>query len=217
MNLQKNIMPVSKLQLSQYSLPSSGPCGHQGEGQGGDGLTAMKGQTNKIVLTTKLQQTLRRNLTDAEQKLWRGLRGCQMAGCKFRRQHPFGNYILDFVSLDARLVIEVDGGQHVDHIRQDKVRDEALTQAGFKVLRFWNNQVLNETAAVLDNIYLAIKENGSDPASIPIPLPASPLKGEAYPVSFAAATAADNPALPLKGEEYPVSLKLKSVQGQENP
>src|ERR1017187_166463 len=153
----------------------------------------MKGQTNKTVLTTRLQQTLRRNMTDAEQKLWRGLRGRQMAGWKFRRQHPFGNYILDFVSLDAKLVIEVDGGQHADQTRQDKVRDEALTQAGFKVLRFWNNQVLHETAAVLHNIFLAAENNGSDLANTPIPHPASL----------------------LKGEEYPVSLKLKSVQRQE--
>jgi len=135
----------------------------------------MKGQTNKTVLAARLQQTLRRNITNAEQKLWRGLRGRQMAGCKFRRQHPFGNYILDFVSLDAKLVIEVDGGQHADQTRQDKVRDEALAQAGFKVLRFWNNQVLNETEAVLHAIWLAIEETAVD---IPHPHPGPPLEGE---------------------------------------
>ena len=129
----------------------------------------MKGQTNKTVTTTRLQQALRRNMTDAEQKLWRGLRSHQIAGCKFRRQHPFGNYILDFVSLDAKLVIEVDGGQHANQTRQDKVRDVALTQAGFKVLRFWNNQVLNETAAVLHAIYLAVENNGSGTANTPSP------------------------------------------------
>jgi very-short-patch-repair endonuclease len=74
----------------------------------------MQGQTNKTVLQSRIQRTLRRNMTEAEKKLWRMLRGKQMAGLKFRRQHPFEKYILDFVCLEKKLVVEADGGQHQD-------------------------------------------------------------------------------------------------------
>ena len=90
-------------------------------------------------------------MTDAEQMLWRRLRGCQIKGCKFRRQHPFGDYILDFVCLEAKLVIEVDGGQH-NESAQDVVRDRVLVNADFRVMRFWNNQVLNEIEPVVESI-----------------------------------------------------------------
>ena len=72
----------------------------------------MKGQTNPFVLKNKLQRTLRHDMTDAEQLLWKRLRGRQINGRKFRRQHLFGDFILDFVCLEAQLVIEIDGGQH---------------------------------------------------------------------------------------------------------
>lgn len=72
----------------------------------------MRGQTNKKIIADKLQRALRHAMTDAEHALWRVLRNRQISGVKFRRQHPFDNYILDFVSLEIKLVIEVDGGQH---------------------------------------------------------------------------------------------------------
>ena len=83
-------------------------------------------------------------MTDAERQLWLALRGKQMAGYKFRRQHPFDDFILDFVCLDKKLVIEVDGGQHSEQIEANAVRTDKLAKAGFRVLRFWNNEVLRE-------------------------------------------------------------------------
>lgn len=101
-------------------------------------------------------------MTDAENRLWRQLRGKQIAGFKFRRQHPFGDYILDFVCLEAELVVEVDGGQHMQTTAEDAERDRRLEATGFRVLRFWNNQVLNEMEGVLETILAALR-NPSPP------------------------------------------------------
>ena len=95
---------------------------------------------------------LRNNLTDAEKKLWQKLRNKQINDHKFRRQFVLGNYIVDFICLDKRLIIEVDGGQHMDNVNYDLQRDEWLKSQNFKVLRFWNNQVLNEIDSVLQDI-----------------------------------------------------------------
>lgn len=94
-------------------------------------------------------RTLRKNATDAEQHLWRQLRGRQLANYKFRRQHVMGFYILDFVCLEAKLVIELDGGQHQQQTVYDQQRTAYLEVLGFTVLRFWNHQVLQQTDAVL--------------------------------------------------------------------
>ena len=94
---------------------------------------------------------LRRNMTEAELLLWRHLRGHRLLGVKFKRQQPLGNYIVDFVCFGGKLVIEVDGGQHLDN-RQDQQRDAWLRSQGFEVLRFWNNEVLEQTEAVLERI-----------------------------------------------------------------
>lgn len=123
----------------------------------------MKGQTNNFILESRLQQTLRRNMTDAERLLWQRLRGRQMKGRKFRRQHPFNNFILDFVCLEAKLVIEVDGGQHNESVR-DCERDQELGKAGFRVMRFWNNQVLNEIDAVAEAIWLELERTNPSPS-----------------------------------------------------
>ncbi len=95
-----------------------------------------------------------------------------MAGFKFRRQHPFSAYILDFVCLELKLVIEVDGGQHQEQAEQDQLRTERLSKAGFRVLRFWNNEVLLELDAVKEQIWLAVHELS------PHSLPGPPLEGE---------------------------------------
>ena len=128
---------------------------------------AMKGQTNLLVLNNRLQRTLRRNMTDAEKLLWQRLRGCQIGGHKFRRQHPFGDYILDFVCLEAKLVVEVDGGQH-NESATDLVRDQVLESAGFQIMRFWNNQVLHEIESVVEAIWLEL-ERLNPPPSPPSP------------------------------------------------
>jgi very-short-patch-repair endonuclease len=115
----------------------------------------MKGQTNRSIDGREFRRDLRKNATDAEKCLWQRLRGGQIAGVKFRRQHPFEGYVLDFVSLEKRLIVEVDGGQHLENAR-DHVRDQRLRSAGFSVLRFWNNQVLEETEAVIEVIWRAL-------------------------------------------------------------
>lgn len=88
-----------------------------------------------------------------EQRLWKSLRQRQLANYKFRRQHPVGDYILDFICLDARLVIELDGGQHLESSKYDQNRTLWLEQQGFRVLRFWNNEVMNNLDAVLNAIW----------------------------------------------------------------
>ncbi|MCX7178278.1 MAG: endonuclease domain-containing protein [Proteobacteria bacterium] len=111
-------------------------------------------------------------MTDAEVCLWRRLRGRQIAGCKFRRQHPFMDYVLDFVCLEKRLVVEVDGGQHFE-CEQDRLRDKYLQAAGFRVLRFWNNQVLQEIDGVVEAIWAVLQDESSHPL-IPSPPHPSP-------------------------------------------
>ncbi len=115
-------------------------------------------------------KALRKSMTEAEKKLWQRLRGEQL-GVKFRRQHPYGNFILDFVCLELRLVIEVDGSQHVCDASYDEYRTQTLRQAGFEVLRFWNNQVLEETDAVLDSIWNCLQAFESGNPSPPQPSP----------------------------------------------
>lgn len=130
----------------------------------------MKGQINRSIIDNGLQRKLRGQMTDAEKRLWQHLRGRQMAGFKFRRQHPFMDFVLDFVCLEMRLVVEVDGSQHQDSAA-DGVRDRRLQEAGFCVLRFWNNQVLNETDAVVDAIWAALHVESGIAPSPPRPSP----------------------------------------------
>jgi len=139
----------------------------------------MIGQTSKKVRSGKLQRTLRNNMSDAEQALWNLLRGRQIYGLKFRRQHPFGDYILDFVCLENKLVIEVDGGQHGQQAGYDESRTQELQAAGFHVLRFWNNEILKEIEAVREKIWLAVQELQ------PHPPPSLPLeRGGAFFINF---------------------------------
>jgi len=94
---------------------------------------------------------LRSNMTDAERRLWYRLRAHRFDGHKFKRQIPVGPYVVDFACLGRKVVIEVDGGQHADS-RSDIARDTYLRDQGFQVLRFWNNDVLKNTEAVLEVI-----------------------------------------------------------------
>lgn len=112
----------------------------------------MRGQTNKRILDNKLQRQLRKRPTQAEAKLWQHLRLRQLDGCKFRRQHPYYNAVLDFVCLERKQVIDVDGSQHADS-PTDAERDRRLQHEGFTVLRFWNNEILSRCDAVLNPIY----------------------------------------------------------------
>ena len=98
---------------------------------------------------------LRNTMTDAEMRLWYFLQR-EYLGCKFRRQVHFGPYIVDFASLEKSLIIEVDGGQHADS-KQDEKRDAWLSEQGYRVLRFWNNEVLQNTEGVLWRIRETLK------------------------------------------------------------
>jgi very-short-patch-repair endonuclease len=95
---------------------------------------------------------LRNNSTDTERLLWRFLRNRQIEGVKFRRQQPIEAYIVDFVSFDKKIVIELDGGQHGENRQHDRQRDACLQANGFVVLRFWNNEVRENTEGVLEAI-----------------------------------------------------------------
>ena len=115
---------------------------------------------------------LRRRMTDAECLLWRVLRDRRLGGFKFRRQKAFGRYIVDFYCSQRRLAIELDGGGHADTRQQryDEARTAALNAEGVLVLRFWNNEVVKETDAVLQQIWTALHEHT---APSPCPSPAS--------------------------------------------
>ncbi|NMG46150.1 DUF559 domain-containing protein [Aromatoleum toluvorans] len=106
---------------------------------------------------------LRKTMTDAERMLWQHLRARQL-GVKFRRQHPFQGYILDFVCLERGLVIEVDGSQHVDAAVRDAIRTDVLESAGFRVVRFWNNEVLTQTDSVVECIARELNPSPSCPS-----------------------------------------------------
>ena len=95
---------------------------------------------------------LRRNSTEAERLLWSKLRARQLNSVKFKRQVPIAGYVVDFVALERKLVIEVDGGQHQERIAADRERTATLEKSGFHVVRFWNNDVLSNPAGVLDAI-----------------------------------------------------------------
>ena len=97
-------------------------------------------------------RALRISSTDAENLLWRQLRRKQFTGLKFRRQQPIDNYVVDFVCFEKRVVVEVDGGQHALEREKDVEREGYLIRNGFKVLRFWNNEVLQNIDGVLEVI-----------------------------------------------------------------
>ena len=110
--------------------------------------------------TSDFAKELRHNPTDAETRLWQRLKEMQPAGIRFRRQHPLGNYIVDFACIPAKLVIEVDGSQHMNENRQDyeSKRTAYLESQGFRVLRFWDNDVLLDTESVAGNIFEAVQD-----------------------------------------------------------
>jgi very-short-patch-repair endonuclease len=94
---------------------------------------------------------LRSRMTDAERRLWYRLRAHRFGGYKFKRQVPIGPYVVDFACLNHGVIVELDGGQHADNAA-DRARDEYLKERGFRVLRFWNNDALGNTGAVLEKI-----------------------------------------------------------------
>jgi len=142
------------------------------EGEGALRL-AVKGKVSRRPQTA-MARRFRRNQTDAEGLVWSMLRSKQVDGLKFRRQEAIGPYIVDFVSFEKSLIIEIDGGQHGESRgrRQDEARSMWLRQQGYQVLRFWNNDVLLSREAVAETIRAAL-ELGNAPSPQP-----SPIKGE---------------------------------------
>jgi very-short-patch-repair endonuclease len=115
-------------------------------------------------LLKQYARRLRCNMTDAERKLWQSLRQRQLLSCRFRRQVVIGGYIVDFACLEVRLVVEVDGGQH-NESAADLGRDADLALNGFRVLRFWNNDVLLNIEGVLQAIAEAVQS--PPPSNLP--------------------------------------------------
>jgi very-short-patch-repair endonuclease len=113
-------------------------------------------QNKEKKMSRERARKLRKNMTDAERALWLRIRRRQIVGYKFRRQQPLGKYILDFVCLESKLIVELDGGQHAVQEEYDSRRSQWLTEQGFRVLRFWNHQVFKESDAVVQAIYNAL-------------------------------------------------------------
>lgn len=128
------------------------PSPASGRGGGGEGDTLLD-----------RAKRLRSASTEAETRLWSHLRAHRLNGLKFKRQKPLGPYIVDFVCLECKLIVEVDGGQHAEAIGYDMRRDAWLETQGFRVLRFWNNEVLGETEAVLEKIQEGALSPGPSP------------------------------------------------------
>jgi very-short-patch-repair endonuclease len=158
--------------MSERRTPNPSPLGGEGverrrrsagEGAGNQTQSFPVSQQKRglpVFATPDNAQALRRSMTDAERKLWSSLRARRLVGAKFRRQVPIGAYVADFLCHEARLVIEVDGGQHAESAR-DQRRDRWFNDNGFRVLRFWNNEVLGNLEGVLTVI--AAELDGAPP------------------------------------------------------
>jgi very-short-patch-repair endonuclease len=121
-----------------------------------------------MIAKVSFARRLRRNQTDAERVLWFRLRDRRLNGLKFKRQVPIDKYIVDFFCAEARLIVELDGGQHAT--RDETNRTAILEAMGYLVLRFWNNDVLQNTDGVLEEILNAADRNPQEPPH-PVPLP----------------------------------------------
>lgn len=127
-------------------------------------MKVREGFTMPINRNKPLARSLRKNQTEIEGHLWQYLRGRQLGGYKFRRQHPIGAFIVDFYCSEKKLAIELDGDQHADpgHILYDESRTAILKKEGIKVLRYWDFDVLNDTNSVLDNILEELDNRGKE-------------------------------------------------------
>jgi very-short-patch-repair endonuclease len=154
---------IEKTRILSPSAPSPAKRGKAGMG------------VRKIVQRAR---ELRRNTTDTERKLWHHIRDKQIESFRFRRQRPIGKYIVDFICLEANLVIELDGGQHAEQLQYDTERTKYLTAQGLHVLRYWNNDVMQNIEGVLRDIRVALMQR--------TPSQPSPRKGKEQTVSIEA-------------------------------
>jgi very-short-patch-repair endonuclease len=114
----------------------------------------------------KLAKALRTSQTDAEMRIWQALRASRLLSYKFRRQVPIGNFIVDFVCFEKKLIVEIDGGQHLDS-KTDLTRDVKLKAQDYRVLRFWNNEITEN----LDGVLVVILQYLQMDSPLPSPLP----------------------------------------------
>ena len=157
-NVEKQPILITTLD----SLPPGG-------GGGGGGPLPHYGKIGEAEYTSRKPEALthakelRTNVTEAEKKLWHFLQQSNL-GYSFRRQHPVGDYITDFACIEKKIIIEIDGGQHGEQQAYDTKRTAFLEEAGFKVLRFWNNEVLENHEGVLQVVQEALKVEGHPPS-----------------------------------------------------
>ncbi len=167
------------VQYAPFPLPLVGRGGAKGAGVGRDGAMTMP--HSAITRQTRGRaRSLRRTPTDAERKMWWILKSMKPLGMHFRRQAPIGSYIADFVWHEGRLIVEVDGSQHVEAQRpHDERRTAWLESQGYRVIRFWNNEVLQAPRSVSEAVFEAAKK---------APPPTPPHKGEGSAPARAART-----------------------------
>jgi len=120
-----------------------------------EGVPSIMRKAKRTPSAKKAARQLRKQLTDAESKLWHRIRRTQVDGLRFRRQSPIGPYVVDFVCIEHRLIIEVDGAQHSFQAAEDARRTAWLESQGYCVIRFWNNEVNDNIEGVLDTIIRA--------------------------------------------------------------
>ena len=125
-------------------------------------------------IQTDRARQLGRSMTAAERRLWRRLRARGMSSVEFRRQHPVGPYVVDFCCPERMVVVEIDGGHHATQAEEDRTRTEFLAGNGFRVLRFWNNEVMGNIAGVLHRISEAAA-GPLTPSRLPLTLPSPPV------------------------------------------
>ena len=178
---QAHHSPLEGESASQGRQPAGEPVGGR-QGKGASPQASRWGEIKRLYSpqTLKRAKALRQSQSNAEGLLWHYLRKKQLDGHKFRRQQPIGRYIVDFVCMPKKLVIELDGGQHSTQKAYDEHRDQFLTERGYRVLRFWNSMVFENCYGVLESILVALQDDATKVSeSPPSPSPNhSPLEGE---------------------------------------
>jgi len=110
----------------------------------------------------RFARSLRKHATDPERLLWSRLRRRQLDGFRFRRQRAFGPYVCDFICLEAKLIVELDGSQHVEQMNYDARRDDFMRSYGYRIVRFWNGDVISQTDIVVETIFEALRRPDLD-------------------------------------------------------
>ena len=171
--------------------------------------SAQRGGVRSIVANAR---KLRRSSTDVEKKLWHRIRDKQIEDFRFRRQRPIGKFIVDFICLDARLIVELDGGQHAENTLGDSKRTEFLESLGYKVVRFWNNEVIENMEGVLDRL----REELLSTRSL-TPPSALPLAGEGTDRTSAVVSASTNTPSPAQRGKAGMGVRPQNARARTNP